>query len=1146
MNKKLIKVSNALLLTEFKHIFRVMKLTSLFGVLCVSSAFAINVNSQSLRVNIHANQKQAKEVIKQIEEQTDYLFVYNHDKVNLNNTVTIQANNETVAEVLNQMFAGTDIIYAMQGNNILLMQKDAVVQQSGKVVTGTIVDPSGMPVIGANVMVKGTTNGTITDMDGKFSLEVEEGATLQISYIGYANQEIKVGNQKTLSIVLKEDAEALDELVVVGYMSQKKISLTGAVSSMTITDELKNVPSTSPADILAGQLSGVAVSTADAVPGNQSTISIRAKTSWNNQDVLYIIDDIISTATDFSNLTANEIENITVLKDAASAAIYGSRAAGGVIVVKTKLGQYGEKIKINYSFNTGFSKRGKNAELTNAAQTAEMYMRINAPSDPIGWAWTSEEIEWIKNINNGWGYDLVEAVWQDPKISTHNIDISGGSDKVRFFAGGSFTKQNGFLQNLWYKKNNYRFNIAAKVTKDLEIFGSISLQHTKRSLVTGSSAGDIYGVYQWLLGWQPDDPIWTENGLPIDPGWNASVAAQVRGDAGYIHDYYLKPILNIKAIYQIPYLKGLSLSASFSKSYDNNRNKTYQKKYKMYVTKKDGIHKVSVKDADITGITMSSQIPNDYLEETSLWGDSWQYNLQLIYDRIFKGDHRLKATLVFEKQEANNGGMFAGIQKFPVYNTDNWWAASSDRVDSYVSNDKSLTDQIVGRQSWIGQISYGFKEKYLLNASYRYDGSMNFSPEHRWGFFPSGSIGWVISNEDFFCINNINLLKLRCSVGLTGNDAIGGWQWQQSYKSGNSSYFGSNNSVNQGITYGVLPNKNLTWEKSLMYNWGIDMSFFNNFTLNSEYYITKTYDILGVRSLAVPPTFSLELPAENYGEIQARGFELSLGYSNMFGDFNFKTGFVASYSNAKYIKFDDDKVTYDFQKKVGRSLTAVYGLKHDRIIRTQSDLDNYKSEYPNYTCFGIPLELGQLVYKDLGGPDGKPDGLIDDYDQVLLKKNNNPVLLGFSLGGEWKGFSLNAVFNGSFGQERFMSDLYTGQEWDRMWIDSYYQGWTPENPNAQYPKRLSHLNWNKTYALRNTDFWLAKCNFLRLKNFNFSYTIPVELYKRLGIERAQIYFTGSNMFIISSFNKKYYDPEISHGKSFPIMKSYNFGISLTL
>ena len=293
MNKKLIKVSNALSLTEFKHIFKVMKLTSLFGVLCVSSAFAVNVNSQSLRVNIHANQKQAKEVIKQIEEQTDYLFVYNHDKVNLNNTVTIQANNETVAEVLNQMFAGTDIIYAMQGNNILLMQKDAVVQQSGKVVTGTIVDPSGMPVIGANVMVKGTTNGTITDMDGKFSLEVEEGATLQISYIGYANQEIKVGNQKTLSIALKEDAEALDELVVVGYGTMKKSDLTG--SSASVKDEvLSQRTVTSVGQALSGRVSGVNISTNSGRPGGRTTIRIRGNSSISvTNDPLYVVDGVI-------------------------------------------------------------------------------------------------------------------------------------------------------------------------------------------------------------------------------------------------------------------------------------------------------------------------------------------------------------------------------------------------------------------------------------------------------------------------------------------------------------------------------------------------------------------------------------------------------------------------------------------------------------------------------------------------------------------------------------------------------------------------------------------------------------------------------------------------------------------------------------
>ena len=346
MNKKLIKVSNALLLTEFKHIFRVMKLTSLFGVLCVSSAFALNVNSQSLRVNIHANQKQAKEVIKQIEEQTDYLFVYNHDKVNLNNTVTIQANNETVAEVLNQMFAGTDIIYAMQGNNILLMQKDAVVQQSGKVVTGTIVDPSGMPVIGANVMVKGTTNGTITDMDGKFSLEVEEGATLQISYIGYANQEIKVGNQKTLSIALKEDAEALDELVVVGYGTMKKSDLTGAVANVD-QENIKNISTATIDQKLVGQIAGVQIQQVSGAPGSGTSIKIRGAGSIGaGNDPLYVVDGMPYSSGFDQNMnplnfiSPNDIESITVLKDASSTAIYGSRGANGVIMITTKRGEF--------------------------------------------------------------------------------------------------------------------------------------------------------------------------------------------------------------------------------------------------------------------------------------------------------------------------------------------------------------------------------------------------------------------------------------------------------------------------------------------------------------------------------------------------------------------------------------------------------------------------------------------------------------------------------------------------------------------------------------------------------------------------------------------------------------------------------------
>ena len=460
MNKKLIKVSNALLLTEFKHIFRVMKLTSLFGVLCVSSAFAINVNSQSLRVNIHANQKQAKEVIKQIEEQTDYLFVYNHDKVNLNNTVTIQANNETVAEVLNQMFAGTDIIYAMQGNNILLMQKDAVVQQSGKVVTGTIVDPSGMPVIGANVMVKGTTNGTITDMDGKFSLEVEEGATLQISYIGYANQEIKVGNQKTLSIALKEDAEALDEVVVVGFGTQKKVNLTGAVSNVT-SEAFENRSVANVSQALQGAMPGLNITQSQGYLDATPDINIRGVGTigeGSSGSPLILIDGMEG---DMNRLNPQDIESVSVLKDAAASSIYGSRAPFGVIMITTKKGKSG-KLSVNYNNSLRWNK-AINMPKSVDSYTFATYFNEAATNAGTAGYFSQERLQKIKDFMEGkisggvdpdpnnptrwgdlyvYGYgntDWINFIFDDTTFSQeHNLSVSGGTDKVQIYASANY------------------------------------------------------------------------------------------------------------------------------------------------------------------------------------------------------------------------------------------------------------------------------------------------------------------------------------------------------------------------------------------------------------------------------------------------------------------------------------------------------------------------------------------------------------------------------------------------------------------------------------------------------------------------------------------------------------------------------------
>lgn len=1136
---------------------RIMKLTLLFTLLCILHISA-NTYAQTTQVSVDVQNGTFYDVVKQIEKQSEYLFFYNSKDIPNDLPVSLQETKSNITVILDHLVKEYNLSYKINDRHIFLTRNTAVQQQQqqGKRITGTVKDPNGEPIIGANVMEKGTTNGTITDVEGRFSLNVASlDATLIISYIGYASTEISSKNESVINVTLKEDSKALEEVVVVGYTTVKKELLTGSVSSMKMTDELKNTPSITPVDALAGKLAGVNVSTANGLPGEFSSVSIRAKSSWNDQNVLFVIDGMISSATDFNNLSSNEIENVTVLKDAASAAIYGSRAAGGVIVVTTKKGTYGQKIKIDYSFNTGFDKRGKEMELTSGVQTAEYYNRINPTSDPISWAWSQEDIEWIKTVNNGWGYDLIDAVWQNPKITTHNIGISGGSEKVKFYAGGSFTKQDGFLDNLGYKKNNFRLNLSAKLTDNLDVSGQFSLNTNNRQLMTGGSpnmVGDIHAVYKWMKGWQPDYPIYTDSGEPIDIGWWANLPAQIRGDGGYLRSKTLNPTMNISATYKIPFVQGLSAKASYSKSYSSFRAKDYQKRYKMAKMKKEGLHIWNTSDDDIIGYVWSGQVSKDYLEERTTWGDNWQYNLQLSYARTFNNRHNLNASLVFEKYETNNGGMAAGVETFPVYNTDQWWATSSDRNDSYVKayegsgdDKKYYTDQALGRQSWIGQLLYDYDGKYLFNASYRYDGSMNFAPDKRWGFFPSSSVGWVISKESFFKSNVIDFLKLRGSVGLTGNDAIGGWQWQQSYVSSNSAYFGTGDKISTGITYGVLPNEDLTWEKSLSYNVGVEMNFLDHFNLTAEYYYTNTYDILGTRALDVPPTFSQKLPAENYGEVHAQGAELSIGYENKFGDFNISGSFVASYANANYAKYDDDKVAYDYERKVGRSLTAVYGYKADRIIFTQEELDKFNTEHPGFNFHGIKPEIGQLVYKDLSGPDGKPDGIVDNYDQVVLKKRNNPIVLGLSLGAEWKGLAVNAVFNGNLGQDRFIYDMFDTYDWNRMWLTAYKESWSSDNPGGTMPLRKNYYAGDKTYGQK-TDYWLKKANFFRLKNLNVSYTIPQHLYNRIGLDKVQVYFTGSNVFVISNFSKNYYDPETANPWAFPIMKSYNFGISVTI
>ena len=1016
------------------------------------------------------------------------------------------------------------------------MGQNTVVSQK-RLVTGVVLDSQGEPVVGANVFEKGEkTNGTITDIDGKFSLNVSDNATLVVSFVGFKNQEIAVKGRDKIDIRLADDSELLDEVVVVGYMTQKKGLVTGAVSSMKMDEKLNTLPTTSAGNILVGKLAGVSVSTPNGLPGAAPSISIRTGSSWNDQNVTYVIDGVVRGGGDFNNLSPNEIEDITVLKDA-SAAIYGSRSAGGVIIVTTKKGTRGKPV-FNYSYGYSIDTRTKNSDLTSGVEAAELYGRINGEADPAGWAWSQEEIDHIRTINNGWGYDQLDAVWRNPVTQTHNFSVNGGSEKVRYFGAASYVKQEGFLKPYTYDKYNIRMNVTADITKDLEVFAGLAIYNTFQGNAVFENAEANYGK---LRVWQPDQPVYTDSGKHIDFGWIANNGASVDGKGGYNKSQMLKPQAVISATYKAPFLKGLSAKISYSRSWVHDLNKIYYTNYDLYQVKKSGTHNhiFSTKDEDIIGTRKTTWVGKDYIQRKSSWSGDKQFNVQLSYENVFNNLHRVSGTLVTEWYEGDGASVHGGRETFPVYMTDQFWAASSARADTWGGGD---TDWQSGRFSYIGQFSYSYADKYLLSFSFREDGSMNFAPSQRWGFFPAGSLGWVISEESFFNKSAIQFLKLRASVGLTGNDSVGGWQWQESYKSGSSAYFGSSPSKSVGITYGSVVNPNLTWEKALSYNVGADVNFLNHWTVSADYWYRNSYDILGSRQNTLPNSFSLTMPAENYGEIHAQGFDLQLGYHGNNKDFSYYGNLTMSYGWNKTIKQDYAENARWIDIPVGKSRSYITGWEFDKIIRTQEELDAFKAEHPNYQHNGLSPELGMMVFKDLSGPDGKPDGIINDWDKVILKNSNNPVIYGLNLGGSWKGLSVDMMFSGQLGVDKWATDLAGGVEWNRMWKKWYNDSWTPENQNATLPKRISSNN-AKTYETA-SSYWLKDASFMRLKYLTVSYDLPKNQFYNKLFDNVRFFVTGTNLFVLSSFNKNYYDPEIGNGNAFPILRSVNLGVDV--
>jgi TonB-linked SusC/RagA family outer membrane protein len=1030
---------------------------------------------------------------------------------------------------------------------VMILMTNFVLGQQ-KVITGAVTDDQGQALVGANIKVKGTPNGAVTDEAGKYSVTASKNATLVFSFSGFAPQTVQINNQSVIDITLVREINNLQEVIVTGYRSQTRGSVLGSVTSVK-GSAVVDVPVDNISNALSGRLSGVTITQGSGAPGMQSDIRIRASGTYNNTDPLYVIDGIVSDKFAFDGLTADQIEDITVLKDGASAAIYGSRAANGVLLVTTKRGKEGAPA-ISYTGIYGVQTPTQVPKTLSAFEQASainlQLNYINADSNDARY-YTQDELDYFKTHSWNW----VDEMWQNPQSTQHSLDVSGGNSKVRYFLGGSYNYSIGSFNNLDYSKYTLRGNVDVSVTRDLKVsldFNTDTRHTDEPSWQIGNQRQE--DLYKALLVRTKMVPPYV-NGDPVGNWveWHPGVVV-TPSLAGYEKRNQKELNATVAINYTVPFVKGLSVRTSLNKYDRDIFIKQLNMPYNMVLFNTTGQHSHIVGDS---AVGLRPRAADDFLRSEDDKVNRYQFNVQVNYKRNF-GKHGIDALLVYEQAEEDVTSFYGRKDDL-----------ISSAIDQYISaqtpKDVGGDEDQSARLSYVGLASYNYAHKYLLDASFRYDASLIFPPGHRWGFFPSASAGWVVSDEPFFKnVHFINDLKLRASVGLVGNDAVPQWQYLQLYNIVNTGAVF--NSPTVGIEPGVLPNPNITWEKALSYNTGFDTRFWDNrLNFKLDLFYRRTYDILGSSQQSYPGTFGATFGSTNYQKIDAKGFEVELGYTgNGDKEFNYHVSANFGFATTKIIQVDEAENLPSYWSAIGRpvglqsngtsinknglySSDMLLGYVAVGVIRTQAELDALPA---GYTILGVKPQLGMLNYKDIRGPNSnKPDGKITADDREFLGKYSIPPMnYGLTLNFSWRSFGLGVLVQGVAGAKSMLGtvgrDIQARAEESSMeyWADS----WSPENPNGKYPGyRVS------SYRTRYdpSTFFLVDNSFVRLKNVNFSYALPQAITSRAGLKAVRVFFNGTNLFMIYSANKLY-DPEQVLINSYPTMKNYSFGLNISL
>lgn len=1007
-------------------------------------------------------------------------------------------------------------------------------------IKGKVVDVNGEAIIGASILEKGTSNGTITDMDGQFSINVSANATLVVSYIGYSSYEAVVTSSQTLSITLEEDSKHLEEVVVVGYGVQKKSVVTAAISRVTSKELAKSTP-TRIEDVLKGKVSGVQITQNSGQPGAASKVRIRGIGTINDSNPLYIVDGMpISSGIDYLN--PKDIESVEVLKDAASAAIYGARAANGVILVTTKQGKAG-KASINYSFSYGIQSPWRTRELLNGQQYEEIMNEsyTNAGMAPI----------YDNPSKVGKGTDWQKLIVNDnAPIVTHNANINGGNENNRYFISFGYLDQEGIIAKgkSDYKRYNFRANSSHTIFEDTQrsflkkMRLGVNMGYSKienRGISDNNNfGGPLFGA---TLA-PPNLPLYETDEAEINRLTEKYGDMLIKDDQGRLYKT----------------VSGSELSNPVALMRTINQRKDYHKLVGSIWAELDIIDGLVLRSSYSTDLAFSSETnwsPVYYLSETVMdntsrinankWDhNTWNVENTLKYNKSF-GAHNFSAMVGMSMQKYSNSNItgkninLIGDATGKDY-LDFALGTKKDQETSGGANEHTMA-------SAFGRLNYNFEERYLAEVVLRRDGSSNFSKNNKWAYFPSASLGWNIHNEKFFPQNSaLSQLKLRASWGKNGNENIGAFQYTSLINAGGSYIF--NNETVSGMYPIKLMNNQIRWEESEQYDFGVDMRFFNNsLSATVDVFYKKTNGML--MKLPIPDYVGNDVPDGNVGSMMNKGIEMELSYQGNVGDFMYSIGGNASYMKNKikdigvaagYMDHTSFNTLGVVQRHTtGYAVAHYFGTPAIGIFQTQEQVNNYKNDRGE--LLQPDAKPGDVIFKDVN-----KDGKINDDDRTYLGKPNPDWTVGVNMNMSYKGFDFSMFWQGAFGGKIF--DISRRPDLAHVNYSTYIlDRWHGEGTSNYYP-RVVYANAESNNNWRASNLYLYNGNYMRLKNIVLGYSLPKNLVRKFLCNELRFYVQAENLLTLTKYHGG--DPEIGGRDGvdqgvYPQARTITFGGSIT-